>query len=100
MMKVKRPLKSTSRRLTRATVPAFGALVALTLTAAAEDFEFTPIDEIPEGPGLVTSDDGEFTIFKWDRSKKQESESNAQAPTLDPQKPVTSSGITEAVTPE
>ena len=100
MMKVRQPIKPTTRRLTRATVPALGALVALTLAAAAEDFEFTPIDEIPEGPGLVTSDDGEFTIFKWNRSKKQDAESNAEAPTLDPQKPVTSSGITEAVTPE
>ena len=100
MMKVKLPPQSTARRLARVTVPAFGVLVALTLTAAAEDFEFTPIDEIPEGPGLVTRDEGAFTIFKWDRSKKQDTESDAQAPTLKPQKPVTSSGITEAVTPE
>ena len=100
MMNVRLPLTRTLTRLSRLTVPALGALCAITVTAAAEDFEFTPIDEIPEGRGLVSDGDGDFTIFKWDRSKKQDPLRETEAPTLKPEKPVTSSGITEAVTPE
>lgn len=100
MMNVRLPQRKAARRVSRLTGPAIGALLALTVSAAAEDFEFTPIDEIPEGPGLVTEGGEGFTIFKWDRSKKQDTQNESQAPTLKPEKPVTSSGITEAVTPE
>ena len=31
---------------------------------AAEPFEYTPVDEIPLGPGLLTGDDGEFVIYR------------------------------------
>ncbi len=100
MMKVRLQQHATARRISRVTIPAIGALLALTVSAAAEDFEFTPIDEIPEGPGLISEGDEGLTIFKWNRSKKQDTQAEPQAPTLKPEKPVTSSGITEAVTPE
>ena len=78
---------------------------ALGTAAAADDFVFTPIDEIPEGRGLITDESGEFTIFKWDRSKKNTSESQETptrtAPAPAPSQTITStSGITEAPTPE
>ena len=40
------------------------AALALTACADAEPFEPRPIDEIPDGPGLVSGDDGEFTVFR------------------------------------
>lgn len=43
---------------------AAGALV-LTLAACArvEPFDYTPIDEIPPGPGLLSGDDGELVLY-------------------------------------
>ena len=39
--------------------------IALGLVACAQvkPFEPTPIDEIPEGPGLLTGEDGEYKNF-------------------------------------
>lgn len=70
----------------------------LTGCAGGDSFEYTEISEIPEGPGLVTGPEGELTIVKYDPFSRSSSNS-APAPT--PQPTVTStSGITEAVTPE
>ena len=81
-----------------------GALVsALSSAAVAEDFEFTPIDEIPEGQGLVTDETGEFTIFKWERGKSNRNRAEEPAPQAAPpqsQSITSTSGITEAPTPE
>jgi hypothetical protein len=30
----------------------------------AEPFDYTPVDEIPPGPGLLSGDDGEFVIYR------------------------------------
>ncbi len=76
---------------------------AISTAAAAEEFSFTPIDEIPEGQGLITDESGEFTIFKWDRNKRNRSGSNDPAPQAAPapaQTITSTSGITEAATPE
>jgi hypothetical protein len=38
---------------------------ALWLAAcAAEPFDYTPADEIPPGPGLLSGADGEFVIYR------------------------------------
>lgn len=42
-------------------------LLAFMLSACASDykpFEFTPIDEIPPGPGVFTGEDGEWVIYR------------------------------------
>lgn len=69
--------------------------------AGGEDFTYNPISEIPEGQGLVTGPEGEFTLFKYDPSQSAEAASNTTAPVSAPSRTVTSSsGITEAPTPE
>ncbi len=78
-------------------------LGALTLAscpiAAADSFEFTAIDEIPEGEGLVTDSSGEFTLFKWEKTRKDNA--GADQPVQTPGQTITStSGITDAPTPE
>ena len=76
---------------------------ALCSAAAAEDFTFTPIDEIPEGQGLITDESGEFTIFKWERNKRGRLNDPDPAPQAGPapnQTITSTSGITEAPTPE
>lgn len=35
----------------------------LAACVGAKPFEYHPIDEIPEGPGLVTGEDGEWVIY-------------------------------------
>lgn len=72
----------------------------LTGCAGGDSFEYTEISEIPEGPGLVSGPEGELTIVKYDPFSRSSSNS-ASAPAPAPQPTVTStSGITEAVTPE
>jgi hypothetical protein len=35
------------------------------LTAcAAEPFDYTPVDEIPPGPGLLSGEEGEFVVYR------------------------------------
>ncbi len=46
-----------------------GALLAALLGLAAACGEITPVpytatDEIPEGPGLLSGEDGEFTLYR------------------------------------
>lgn len=31
---------------------------------AAEPFDYTPVDEIQPGPGLLSGEDGEFVIYR------------------------------------
>ncbi|MGI9414988.1 MAG: hypothetical protein ACR2PM_15040, partial [Hyphomicrobiales bacterium] len=64
------PSATTGAHMPRILILAMTVLCAMAIAAAAEDFEFTPIDEIPDGQGLVTGPDGEFTILKWDRSRQ------------------------------
>ena len=80
--------------------------VSVATAVSAEDFEYHAIDEIPEGPGLITDESGEFTLFKWSRDKAndnstQNTTSTQSAPAPAPAQTITStSGITEAPTPE
>jgi hypothetical protein len=40
-------------------------LAGIGLTAcAAEPFDYTPVDEIPPGPGLLSGEEGEFVIYR------------------------------------
>lgn len=69
--------------------------------AGGEDFSYNPISEIPEGQGLVSGPEGEFTLFKYDPSQHSASSSETTATASVPAQTVTSSsGITEAPTPE
>ena len=31
---------------------------------AAAPFDYTPVDEIPPGPGLLSGEDGEFVVYR------------------------------------
>ncbi|MEE8248452.1 MAG: hypothetical protein V3S87_14460 [Alphaproteobacteria bacterium] len=42
---------------------AWALALALAACAGAKPFEYHPLDEIPEGPGLVTGEDGEWVIY-------------------------------------
>ncbi len=42
---------------------AWALALALAACAGAKPFEYHPIDEIPEGPGFVTGEDGEWVIY-------------------------------------
>ncbi len=49
----------------------FGRLVLVmavaffaTACAEVEDFDYTPIGDIPPGPGMVSGDEGEFVIYR------------------------------------
>ena len=39
------------------------AALVLAACAGAEPFDYTPVSEIPPGPGLMSGDDGEFVIY-------------------------------------
>ncbi len=42
---------------------ALALALALAACAGAKPFEYHPIHEIPEGPGLFTGEDGEWVIY-------------------------------------
>ncbi len=42
---------------------ALALVLALAACAGAKPFEYHPIDEIPEGPGLFTGEDVEWIIY-------------------------------------
>ena len=90
------------RRFPLATLLAAGlAGLLLTGCAGGENFEYTDISEIPEGPGLVSGPEGELTIVKYDPFSRSSSNSAASTAAPAPEPTVSStSGITEAVTPE
>lgn len=77
--------------------------IALTGCAGGQEFAFHPIDEIPQGPGLITDESGEFTLIKWDPRGRTESTagSTVSAPAPSPDDTARSpGGISEAATPE
>ncbi len=37
-----------------------------------EPMEYTAIDQIPPGPGLITGDDGEFVLYRHPRKREVE----------------------------
>ncbi len=37
---------------------------ALAACSLGEPVDYTPIDEIPPGPGLLSGEDGEFTLYR------------------------------------
>ena len=51
-----------------ATIARMALLVAIVGLAAAcgeiTPVAYTPVDEIPPGPGLLSGDDGEFTLYR------------------------------------
>ena len=52
------------RRMTR--VMCFIVVLAATSLVACggQPLRYTPVDEVPEGPGLFTGEDGEITIYR------------------------------------
>ncbi len=57
-------MASAKRGATRGPRLAAVALaLALAACAGAKPFEYHPTDEIPEGPGLFTGEDGEWVIY-------------------------------------
>ncbi len=61
-----------SRQLRPALLAAGGLAFLLTSCAGMEPMEYTPIDQIPPGPGLITGDDGEFVLYRHPRKREVE----------------------------
>jgi hypothetical protein len=56
---MRRPARRMARRL------GIALLAGLWLAGcAAEPFDYTPVDDIPPGPGLLSGEDGEFVIYR------------------------------------
>lgn len=59
-------------------------LIAMTLLAgmlaacAAEPFEYTPADEIPPGPGLISGETGEFELYRRNRDESETRNDSAE----------------------
>lgn len=51
---------------------AIAALGALTACSNVQPFDYTAIDEIPPGPGLISGGDGEFVLYPRDGADKGE----------------------------
>lgn len=34
------------------------------VACGGQPLQYTPVDEVPEGPGLFSGEDGEFTIYR------------------------------------
>ncbi len=68
---------TTGRRFRR--ILAAGALAgALAACSNVEPMSYTPVSEIPPGPGLFSGEDGVFTIYDSSRSKHDEEEGTEQ----------------------
>lgn len=52
----------------RSTVIVFAAAVTLAGCASQEPFEYHAASEIPEGPGLVSGEDGAFVLYSSDQA--------------------------------
>lgn len=61
----------TLRRATRRML-AIAALGALAACSNLQSFDYTAIDEIPPGPGLISGGDGEFVLYPLDGAGKNE----------------------------
>ena len=52
----------------RRTIRAWWFIVVLTaaglVACGGQPFQVTPVDEVPKGPGLLSGEDGEFTIYR------------------------------------
>lgn len=60
-------------------VLAAGALAAaLAACSNVEPMSYTPISEIPPGPGLFSGEDGVFTIYDSGRSRQDDEEGTEQ----------------------
>ena len=86
-------------------IAATACLLLAGCSSGNRDFAYHAIDEIPQGAGLLTDETGEFTIVKWDPSKRSNPTDTASVPSPAPAQPqpqtvVSTSGITEAATPE
>jgi hypothetical protein len=53
-----------ARDVTTRLALAVGGAALLLTACAAEPFDYTPADEIPPGPGLLSGEDGEFVIYR------------------------------------
>lgn len=51
---------------------AVAALGALAACSNVQSFDYTAIDEIPPGPGLISGGDGEFVLYPLDGAGKGE----------------------------
>lgn len=51
---------------------AVAALGALAACSNVQSFDYTAIDEIPPGPGLISGGDGEFVLYPLDGAGKSE----------------------------
>lgn len=51
---------------------AVAALGALAACSNVQSFDYTAIDEIPPGPGLLSGGDGEFVLYPSDGNDKGE----------------------------
>ena len=71
-----------------------------------QDFAYHAIDEIPQGPGAFSDESGEFTLYEWKEGENRNPSTKSSvfsSPDPEPvqsQTVVSSSGITEAATPE
>lgn len=63
--------RQTPRRTARRML-AIAALGALTACSNVQPFDYTAIDEIPPGPGLISGGDGEFVLYPRDGADKGE----------------------------
>lgn len=75
-----------------------------------ESFEYKDISEIPEGPGLLSGEDGEFTVYDskkggafWKQAKTESPEAAAASKPADAKTPAVTGEAAEtkpAITPE
>jgi len=81
------------------------ALGSLTLggcmaSGGYDSFQYHEIAEIPEGPGILSDDSGEYTILSREWGSNSSSSASSGSYSADQPRVTTSGGITEASTPE
>lgn len=54
------PARRTAKRL----IPVIALAAMLAGCSGVEPYSYTPIDEIPPGPGLFSGEDGEFVLYR------------------------------------
>ena len=57
------PINGQSLQRTTRRILAVAALGALAACSNVQTFEYTAIDEIPPGPGLISGGDGVFVLY-------------------------------------
>ncbi len=68
----------TTRRGFKRILAAAALAGALAACSNVEPMSYTPVSEIPPGPGLFSGEDGVFTIYDSSRSKDDEEEGTEQ----------------------